>query len=156
MVKTQTEIKTICLVSMFAGVISAAIPSGRMKSAFSSFCAVAVVFYMIAPLAEINADSIKLSVFDDKKRDEALLSDVRTAEVMLYEKMLEKALEEKIEQVGSKASLKLCCEKQGEEIKVVSATVAGIISEEERHSIRKILTDSRGDITVSFEEDESG
>lgn len=152
----QTEIKTICLVSMLAGIISAAIPAGRMKNAFSSFCAVAVVFYMIAPLTEINADSFKLSAFAGDKHDEALLSDVRTAEVMLYEKMLEKALAEKLEQAGFKASLKLRCEKQGEEIKALSVTVAGSVSDEARQSIKKILTDSLGDITVSFEEDENG
>jgi len=150
------EIKTICLVSMFVGIISAVIPSGKMKSAFTSFCAVVVIFYMISPLAGIKADSFKLSVFDAEKRDEALLSDVRTAEVMIYEQMLESALEEKLSQNGFDVSLKAVCEKVGEEFKVISFKISGCDDEESCQTAEKILTEGFADVRVSFEEDNNG
>lgn len=150
------EIKTICLVSIFAGITGALIPSGKMKSAFTSFCSVLVVFYMILPVADIRADSLDFSVFNDKIQEESLLSDVRTAEVMLYEQLLEKALEEKLRKMNLEATLKVKCEKLNDEITVISVDVSGCDGEEMRKRIKTMLTDSLGDIRVSFKEENNG
>lgn len=153
----QGEIKTICMISMFAGIISAVIPSGKMKGAFNSFCAVVLIFYIILPLAGIKADSFKLfSAADSEKRDEALLSDVRTAEVMLYEQMLEKAVKEKLGKSGLAASVEAECEKINEKFRVNSFEISGCNDEESRKTAEKILTESFADVKVIFEVDNSG
>ncbi len=156
MVKTENHIKAVCIVSILAGVIASAVPSGKMKGAFSSFCAVAVIFYIVSPLADIKAESINLFAYDKADNEESLLTDVRTAEILLCEQMLENAVEEKLSKSVPNIAVKLFCEKQGDEIKVISADVTGCADEAEKQNVYKYLTDSFDGIEVSFEEGDGG
>lgn len=151
----QADIKTICFISVFSGIINAAIPAGRMKNAFNCFCAVMVVFYMLLPLSDIKPEELTLSAFDDDKHDEALLSDVRTAEVMLFESLLEASLEEKLTEAGFTVRLKVICEKKDDEIRVLSVAVKGSITTQEREKVERIITDSFDGAAVSFEVDDN-
>ncbi len=150
------DIKSLCLASMLAGIIGAIIPSGKMKGAFASFCAVVMIFYIVSPISDIKAKGLRNFSFENESRDELLLSDVRTAEVMLYEQMLEKALEEKFRESGLVLTLKINCEKLGDEIKVNCITVSGCENEGDRYTTEKILTDSFVGAKVVFEGESNG
>ena len=93
--KIELQVETVCLVSMLAGILITAIPQGKMKGAFSSFCAVVVIFYMLTPFSQIDIQKMKAFSLDSEDKSEELLSETRTAEVMISENILEKAMEEK-------------------------------------------------------------
>ena len=145
------DIKAICLVSMFSGIVGAAIPSGRMKSAFSSFSAIVVVFCMLSPLARVKADSFGYVTFDSKE-NEKLISDVRSAEVMLYEELIEDAIEEKLMQDGLEVSVDAVCERDADDFRLLSVTVSAK-NEEDFKTAEKLLQESFPGITVASKEE---
>lgn len=153
----MTQIETVCLVSMFAGIISAAIPQGKLKSAFSSFCAVAIIFYMVTPLAQIRTEGLKLFSLEIESSEEELLSDVRSAEVMLYESLIEKSITQAVEKMGYRASIKALCESRGDdEIRVISFTVSGTFDANAEAEIENFLKEGFNGVAVNFEEVDNG
>ena len=145
------DIKAVCLVSMLAGIIGALIPSGKMKSAFSAFCSVVMIFYIVSPLSGINAEGLRGFSLKNEESEEMLLSDIKTAEVILSEQMLEDALENNIRKSGFDLKLNVSCEKKDGEIKIKSITVSGCENEEDRGIVKEILLKNFNEIEIVFE-----
>lgn len=154
--KIELQIKTVCVVSLFAGVISALIPQGRMKSAFSSFCAVVVIFHLVTPLTSIKTDSSEFFGKVIKEKENTFVDEVKTAEVMIYENALESALEKNLAEKGTEVKIEAVCEKTGDEITVVSFTVYSAAGEKEKEEVLQILNSGFCNAAVSFKEEENG
>lgn len=149
-------VETVCLVSIFASLAGAAIPQGKMKSAFSAFCAAVFIFSIASPLADIKPQGLSLFSFASEERDEMLLSNVSTAQAELFENMLEDVLEAQLEKAGYTVTLEVSSEKKDDEFEVSSFTVRGAADEKARAEIEAYLKKSFSDATVNFEEDGNG
>ena len=148
----KMRIHTLCLISIFSGLTGAAIPRGRLKNAFSAFCAVVIVFSTVAPLAEFKTDGIRLFASDSAHNEQMLLSDVKTAEASVYETVLGRAVEKELEKSGYAVSVKAYCRVDGDEISITGFTVTAAADEEAKNTIEAYLKKSFGDIRVNFEE----
>lgn len=152
--KIAFSLETVCFVSILAGIIGALIPQGKLKGAFSSFCAVVLVFCFIEPLSEIRGESFGALFTDDVRSEEELLSDVNTAEKQLYENLLEKGLEEKLDSIGCSAEVKAECEKNEDEYKTVTLTVKGKLTAQEKYAAEIYLKEGFPAAEIKFEETE--
>lgn len=148
-IKAKTE--ALCLISIFAGVMGALIPQGKLKNAFSAFCALAIVFSTVSPLAEIKTEGISLFNMEENENNELLLANVKTAEASVYESVIGSAVEKELEKLGYAADVIACCKVQDGEIRVISFTVAVNADEAVKDEIEAYLKKSFGDVGVSFE-----
>ena len=153
--KIKNYIQVISLISIFIGLISALIPQGKLKNAFSAFCGAVIIFSAVNPLADIKSRGISLFNFEAEESEEQLLSNVKTAEVLIYEGVLASAVEKALLESGYKAEVKAYCENAGEKIKITSFAVRTAADEKYRGDIESYLKRSFGDITVKFEEADS-
>lgn len=152
--KITSEIKLICLVSIFAGIISAVIPPGKLKGAFSSFCAIVVVFTMVSPLGEIKQLGFDSVFTADEEKEETLALQVKTAEIMLYESMIESATEDYLAEHGFEVILEVECSKEEDKMEVLSFTVKGDdLDDKDKKRISELLTDGFENAKVLFEEE---
>lgn len=149
--KIRLHIQAVCLVSIFSGLVCALIPQGKLKNAFSAFCAVVIIFSALAPVAEIKTKQLSLFSIKSTEAEQMLLSDVKAAEVSVYESVLASAIEKELEKSGYKAVVSALCEKKAEEISIVSFTVKINASEQEKKDIEVYLKNSFGNIKVNFE-----
>jgi len=149
----KLQLETVCLVSIFAGLVSVAIPQGKMKGAFTAFCSAVIIFSTVAPVADIRTRGLDIFSFAATEKDELLLNNVSTAETDLYAGLLEAAVEKELEKAGYAAFVKVFCEKQEDEIKVISFTVRGIADENSVDAIRSYLEGGFPGAAVKFEED---
>ncbi len=149
--KIKMHIETLCLISIFAGIMSALIPQGKLKNAFSAFCGAVIIFSTVTPLAQIKTQGIRLFSVESEKNDQLLLSDVKTAEASVYESVLGAAVEKELEKSGYITDVKAYCENEGEEIRIVSFSVSTSADENAKNDIEAYLKKSFGDIMVKFE-----
>ncbi len=152
--KIKAYIEMISLVSIFAGVVSALIPQGKLKNAFSAFCAAVIIFSAVNSVAEVKISGISLSGLEAQKSEQQLLSDVKTTETTVYESVLGSAVEKALEESGYIAQVKVHCENEGEEIRTVFLEVQAEGDEKIKNSIEAYLKKSFGDISVKFGEAE--
>lgn len=150
--KIKAYIEAISLVSIFAGVVGALIPSGKLKRAFSAFCGAVIVFSAVSSVAELKGGGIDFWNYDAQESERMLLSDLKTAEVSVYEGVLASGVEKALEEYGYIAQVKAFCEKEGEEMRVVSFVVHINADENARSNIEAYLKTGFGDIVVKFEE----
>lgn len=148
--KIKAYIEVISLVSIFAGITGAMIPQGRLKNAFTAFCGAVIIFSAVNSVAELNSHGISLLDFQLQKNEQLLLSDMKTAEVTVYEDVLESAVEKKLEEYGYNTQVKAYCEGADDEIKVISFEICTESDISARSSIEAYLKNSFGDITVEF------
>lgn len=153
--KIKNYIEAISLISIFIGLISALIPQGKLKNAFSAFCGAVIIFSVVNPIADIKNSGINIFAFEAEESEEQLLSDVKTAEVFVYEDVLASAVEKALSESGYTAEVKAYCENEGEEIKLISFTVKTVADENSVSYIEAYLENSFGDIAVKFEEADS-
>lgn len=148
-------LSSICLVSVLSGILSALIPSGGIKKAFSTLCAVILIYTIVSPLTALGKKRISEDVFSTERISEKLSYEDRTAQVMLYENILSKALSDNLIQEGYDVDVKVkAC--NAEEPIVESVTVTGRLSDEEKIFIEGILRKSFKEVAVIFTEETNG
>ena len=150
--KIKLQLETVCLISIFAGLISVAIPQGKMKNAFSAFCSAVIIFSTVAPVADIKTQDLSFFSFSSESKDEMLLSDVSTAETDLYANLLETTLEKELRKAGHRVNVKAFCEKVNDEIRIISFAVNGNSDENARTEIEDYFKNGFPDVQVKFEE----
>lgn len=148
--KITNSLETVCFVSLLGGVLCAVVPSGRMKGAFYSFCAVLLIFSLLIPLGQIDTLAKELPDFKNEKADERLASDVRTAEVQIFEKLSENALDEMLEKNGFHAKTSAECESTESDIIVKKITVTGDFSAEEKQTVEGLIKNFFSNAEVEF------
>ncbi len=149
------QIKTVCLVSILTGIMSAIIPAGKLKKAFNSFCAVVIIFSVILPFTSLKKAAEKSNLFDISKAEGELLSQNSTAEQLIYTKVIEKAINDRLTEMGISGTVKVQCEKEGENFSIASFTVIAD-TDVEKEKIRAYLTEGFVGIPINFKEDEDG
>ena len=153
----ESYIKSLCLISIFTGVISSAVPSGKLKNAFTGLCSVMLVFSMVLPLKGggnffENADSFSFS--DSGK---VLSSDVKTAEVIIYQQVMAEALEKEfLSSFNAESDVSACCENVNGEVRVISFEIYAALNEEQKAEIYVYLQERFPEavITIMEAEDE--
>ena len=154
--KIKLQLETLCMISIFAGLTGIAIPQGKMKNAFSAFCAAVIVFSTVVPLADIKIQDLLSFSVVSREKDEMLLTEVSTAEAELYEELLDNTLEKELEASGHKVTLKSDCINSSGNIEVRLFTVTGNLEENERSEIESYLKKGFADVAVKFEEGNNG
>ena len=154
--KIASQIETVCLVSIFIGLISSVIPLGRLKNAFTGLCAAVLIFSMAAPLSKISKKAEDIFPFSSSKNDDMLLSDVKTAEKMLFEKTLENAIEKKLESDGITVTVRVAAENKNGEYQIISFSVRGELTQNEKIKIQDYLKSAFTVSSISFEEEDNG
>lgn len=152
----KLQLETVCLISIFAGLISVAIPQGKMKNSFSAFCAAVIIFATVSPVADIKTQGLGYFKLSSENKDEMLLSDVSTAETELYESLLASSIEKELEKAGYKLTVKVYCEKTDDEIRVMSFFVKGSIDKNASGEIEAYLKKGFPDAQVKIEEVRDG
>lgn len=153
--KLVSQLETVCLVSILGGILNAVIPKGRLKGAFSSFCAVVIILALFLPLGEIKSQGADIFNFKSEKFNSSLESEVKTAETLLFESLLEKSLTDALGEMGYKLSIKTECENRNGEPEVKKITVKGEFDAESKSEIEEYLKKSFSGSEISFEEDEN-
>lgn len=153
MEKFSLYIKGICLISILGGVLSAVVPSGRMKKSFTSLSAVILVSAIIVPFSNFFKMDFDLDDFFVSNRQENLVSDVRTAEVMMCESVVSEVLEKKLKENGISCRVKIKGEKQKDEFTVSAVSVSGDLTIEEKNGVQQILTELLPEAEIDFREE---
>ena len=149
------QIKTVCLVSIFTGIMSVLIPSGRLKKAFNSFCAVVIIFSIILPFTSLKKAAEESDMFDFSKAQSELLSQNSSAEQLVYTSVIEKALNDRLKEMGLKGKVDADCKKEGDSFRIVSFTVTAD-TDEEKDKISVYLTEAFNEIPIHFKEEKDG
>lgn len=148
----KTGIEGVCLISIFTGLIGAAIPQGKMKKAFTAFCSAVIIFSIVIPVGEFKADGKKMFDITVTKNEQLLLAEVETAQQSLYEGVLGSAVENELEKSGYSVTVKAECRIDADEIIPYSFTVIIADNSSATADIEAYLKSSFGeDITVNFE-----
>lgn len=149
------QIKTVCLVSIFTGVMSVLIPAGKLKKAFNSFCAIVIIFSVMLPFTSLKKAAEKGDLLDISRADGELLSQNSSAEQLIYTKVIEKAINDRLTEMDISAAVRVQCKKEDESFTVTSFTVVAD-TDEDREKTRAYLTEGFDGATINFEEDEDG
>lgn len=149
-------IKIICLISILTGILSAVIPGGGIKKAFSTLCAVVMICVIVSPFSTLSKGDFDLNSFSPKKKSEELKKSERTAEIMLYEKILSDALEKNLIEKGIDAVVDVSASKNGEDMRVDTVIVTGTFENGEKEEIEAFLNKSFAELTVVFREENDG
>lgn len=150
------QIKTVCLVSILAGVLSAMIPKGRMKSAYASMSAVVLLSSMIIPLKSLgNMDFSAISIKHEEVSDN-LEKESKRAETELFEAVVSSSLSDYFSEKGIRTIIKVESELFGDELSVEKINVSGSFNDEEKEYVTGYLTSCFENVTVYFTEGENG
>lgn len=148
--KAATHIEAVCLVSILVGIVSSVIPQGKLKGAFSSFCALVFIFTVMGPFSSLKKTDFNIFSFRNETAGKELLSDISSAEQKLCQDLAENAIEEKLKEMGYEVRLGVRCKKEGDEYRVVSLVITGDLSSQQRSDVRDYLKKSFPDAEVSF------
>ena len=149
------QIKTVCLVSILTGIMSVLVPSGRLKKAFNSFCAVVIIFSVMLPFTSLGRSAEKSNLFDFSKAQSELLSQSSSAEQLVYTSVVEKALNDRLTEMKIKGTVRVQCEKEGDGFSIVSFTVTAD-TDEDKDKISAYLTEGFNGIPIYFKEEKDG
>lgn len=150
MEKLNVQIKVICLVSVLSGMLSAMIPAGKMKSAFTALCSVVLVSAMLTPLESFSLKDGFSFFKNGQAASQGLISETESAELLLFEKALGDAFEKLLKEKDIIVSVKPRCENVEGEIAVCDFTVIFSGDEEEKRQISELLSQSFKDTEVIF------
>lgn len=153
--KLSLQIKIVCLVSILSGVLSSVIPGGKMKSAYLSLCGVVLISSMIVPFKNYDMKDFSFISYDEKKTSENLELEQRTAEVMIYEKVVSDALKSNLEKKGITADVTAKGEAQGEEIRITAITVEGVLESQQKQEIEIMLENGFPNAEINLKEGEN-
>jgi len=153
--KLSLQIKIVCLVSILSGVLSSVIPGGKMKSAYLSLCGVVLISSMIIPLKDYNMKNFSFPSYNERKTSETLELEQRTAEVMIYEKVVSDALKSNLEKRGLTADITAKGEMREDEIRITDITLKGVFDSRQKQEITLMLEGGFPDAVISFEEGEN-
>lgn len=154
--KLVVYIKVICLVSVFAGVISALIPKGGLKGAYLSLSAVVLLTATLAPLKSFSEKDFADFTFKHREASESLSAEMQTAEVMLYSRMISDAIEKRLKQQGITADVSTQSRRENEDIFVTKMTLKGTFTESQREETASFLKSAFEKAEIIFEEEENG
>ena len=149
------QIKTVCLVSILTGIMSVLIPSGSLKKAFNSFCVVMIIFSIMLPFTSLKKAAEESNLHDFGKVQGELLSQNSSAEQLVYTSVVEKALNDRLNDMGLNGCIDVQCEKEGDSFSIVSFTVTAD-TDEEKDKISVYLTEAFNEIPIHFKEEKDG
>lgn len=151
-----TDIKIICLISILTGVLSVLIPPGAIKNAFTTLCAVVMIYACVVPFADIDSIISSVDFSSGEEVSKRLTLDERTAQVMIYEKIVADSLESNFSDQSYKVKVSVEACNSNEEIHIQSITVTGKLSDEEKSVIENSLKESFQDAIIIFTEETDG
>lgn len=146
------QIKSVCIVSIFTGILSVVIPSCRLKKAFNSFCAVVIVFTILMPFSSFGKGADDFVFFDSDSNEEGTLPNNDTAEKFIYGLIIENALNNRFAEMGLHIEISAECEKLEDEYRVTSFTVYGC-KEEEKEKVTTYFNEGFSGIPINFAEE---
>lgn len=150
------SLKSLCLVSIISGILSALLPDGGIKKAFYSLCAIVMIYSLISAFSSFEKNDFAKEKFSRNKFEKNISEQEDTAQLMIYEKVVSDALGNILKSKWNVYGVEVSASYNDKNAEINSLKVTGELSDAEKNEIEILLNDKFEKIQIIFEVENSG